>query len=399
MESAGLGPEDTASAPIPALAGPDEALRPHYAAAAAALPPGTRWFDVHTHTGQDDPDGMHASAEEIVAALDMAGHDRALIFPFQEPGGYPPANDRVLAEAEASGGRLVALARLDPKEDPIPEARRCLLAGARGFKLHPRAEGFTMSHPRVDEILALADEHRVPVIIHAGRGIPALGEDTATLARRYPNARVILAHAGISDLAWIWRDAGELPNLFFDTAWWSIADLLALFALVPPGQILYGSDLPYGTGLFNGLLALRAGLAVGHSPETMAEVVGGQVARLVEGDDPKDLGPALGRHELRRGLAAERALAQLYSAVGRGFGGSDPSEPLALARLACEVPPDDPEAPLLRAVRGLIGHAEDALEEGWVVTPVPLSPQVRAVMVPILAAAVLAGTSEVPVAG
>ena len=35
-----------------------------------------------------------------------------------EPDGYPQANDRVLAESEASDGRLVAFCRLDPARDP-----------------------------------------------------------------------------------------------------------------------------------------------------------------------------------------------------------------------------------------------------------------------------------------
>ena len=43
-----------------------------------------------------------------------------------------------------------------------------------------------MSHPAVEELVALAGEHRLPVLIHAGRGIPALGRDTAELARRTP---------------------------------------------------------------------------------------------------------------------------------------------------------------------------------------------------------------------
>jgi predicted TIM-barrel fold metal-dependent hydrolase len=78
------------------------------------------------------------------------------------------------------------------------------------------------------------------VIVHAGRGIPALGRDAADLARRYPGMRMILAHAGVCDLAWIWREAAELPNLFFDTAWWNTSDLLTLFTYVPPGQVLFG---------------------------------------------------------------------------------------------------------------------------------------------------------------
>ena len=75
----------------------------------------------------------------------------------------------------------------------------------------------------------------MPVLIHAGRGIPALGRDTVAPAGEFPDARLILAHAAISDLAWLWRVMPEHPNLFIDTAWWNPADLIALFTLAPPG--------------------------------------------------------------------------------------------------------------------------------------------------------------------
>ena len=149
----------------------------------------------------------------------------------------------------ASDGRLVAFCRLDPRADPVAEAERALDRGAVGIKLHPRAENFRLADPDAAGIYAVAHERGLPLIVHAGRGIPALGRDAVDLARQYPDMKLILAHEGICDLAWIWRDAQELPNLFFDTAWWSPADHLSLFAFVPPGQILFGSDAPYGTPL------------------------------------------------------------------------------------------------------------------------------------------------------
>ena len=77
---------------------------------------------------------------------------------------------------------------MSPHDGALPEARRALDAGARGIKLHPRAEQFGMDEPAVAELVALAHERRVPVLIHAGRGIPALGQNTVRLAERYPDA-------------------------------------------------------------------------------------------------------------------------------------------------------------------------------------------------------------------
>ena len=113
----------------------DGPLMPRLAVLAEALP-GWRPFDAHTHTGAGDPDGYRLSAAELVAALEPVG--RAVVFPLAQAEGYRAANDRVLAEAAASGGRLVAFCRVDPRRDRVAEAQRCLDAGARGIKLHPR---------------------------------------------------------------------------------------------------------------------------------------------------------------------------------------------------------------------------------------------------------------------
>ena len=219
---------------------------------------------------------MRQSADELLAVLERA-YARAVVFPMHEPAGYPPANDRVLEAVEASDGRLVAFCRVDPHDNAVAEARRCLDAGARGIKLHPRAEQFTLSAPAVRELVALAHERRVPVLIHAGRGIPALGRDTVALSGEFPDARLILAHAAISDLAWLWRVLPEHPNLLIDTAWWDPADMMALFTLVPPGNIVWASDSPYGLPLTSAVMHLRLAAQAGLDAGALRSIAGGQM--------------------------------------------------------------------------------------------------------------------------
>jgi hypothetical protein len=315
--------------------------------------PGVALLDAHTHIGSNDPDEYRCTREELVESLERID-GRAIVFPMHEPDGYPPANDMVLAEAEASGGRLFPFCRLDPAAEPLAEARRCLDAGARGIKLHPRAEGFNLDHPALQDVFALAGERRLPILCHAGRGIPALGRHSVEVCSRHPGLRLILAHAGISDLSWIWREAADLPNLFFDTAWWSPSDLQALFALVPPGQILMASDAPYGTPAFGATMALRHGLQVGLGPDVLRELMGGQALRLVEGEDPIDLGPPAGIDSLSRDPLLERVYSSLISAIGQMFNGVDPQETLALARLACDVGADAPHADVHESIVSLL---------------------------------------------
>src|SRR5437763_1419296 len=135
------------------------------------------------------------------------------------------------------------------------------------------------------------------VLIHAGRGIPALGLHAVELARDFSNARLILAHAGICDLSWIWRVAADHPNLLFDTAWWMPADLFTLFSLVPPGQILFASDAPYGQTAMSASFMLRCALQVGLSAPQVASIASEQALRIAAGEAPQPQGPAVGERE------------------------------------------------------------------------------------------------------
>ena len=245
-----------------------------------------------------------------------------------------------------------------PARLPARRARRCLAAGARGIKFHPRAEDFNLDHPDAPGRVRPRRGERLPILCHAGRGIPALGRHSIEVCARHPNLRLILAHAGISDLAWIWREAPAHPNLFFDTAWWSPSDIQALFALVPPGQILMASDAPYGTPAFAATMAMRHGLQVGLSPDALRGVLGAQARRLAEREPPLDLGPPPGDASLSRDPLMERVYSFLLSAIGQMFAGVDPKETLALAALACHVREGDPHAPIYEAILALLDARE-----------------------------------------
>jgi predicted TIM-barrel fold metal-dependent hydrolase len=367
----------------------DTGLLPWYERMRAEVPD-AHVFDVHTHIGANDPDGYSCTRAELTEALERVGGS-AFVFPMHEPDGYSAANDMVAAEAAASDGRLFAFCRLDPHDSPLAEARRCLANGARGIKLHPRAEGFNLDHPELQDVFALADEHRLPILCHAGRGIPALGRHSVEVCSRHPGLRLILAHAGISDLAWIWREAPAHRNLFFDTAWWSPSDVQALFALVAPGQILMASDAPYGTPAFAATMAMRHGLQVGLGADAVRGILGGQARRLAEREDPLDLGPAPGIESLSRDPLLERVYSFLLSAIGQMFAGVDPKETLALAALACDVGDSDPRAPLYRAIMALLDARAvyDPTGDG---RPTRFTPGLHLIIV----AAALARTPDVP---
>lgn len=361
-----------------------------HADAAAWVGDGTDWYDVHTHIGHHDPDGLEADPEELVAALDGAGQAGALVFPMHEPDGYRDANDTVLAAVREHGGRLDALGRVSPHDpDALGEARRVLDAGAKGIKLHPRSDGFALHHPGVTPVVEEVASRGGVLLVHAGRGIPELGHDAVELARRLPDLRIVLAHAGISDLGLLAGPARELPNLLFDTSWWQVGDLLTLLTTIPPSRVLYASDMPYGPPRLSVGLFVRCAQAAGLAPDVVREIAGPQARRAVAGEPLLDLGPAPGTGGLGpRVLAFERVVAYATGAAMLCFTRGEPAEAVSLARLACQVPTGGApaEAEVLRACDAYLAVAHERLAAGqdpW------------AAVNPLMLAQLVAGTGQV----
>lgn len=269
-------------------AGFAEAIAPYVAMLDDLRPEGTEIVEAHAHLGLDE-DGRSLDVPTLLGLLDEAGAHRGVVFPLHDPDRHPAyrvPNDRVLAWSAESGDRLVPFARLDPSDGPIAEGERCLAAGAQGLKLHPRAQAFGFDVDGIDDIFRLAVEHTVPVLIHMGRGMPPVADGLVQVCERHPEARLILAHAGIADQGVLASRLAGHPAVHYDTSALSPLDVLELFARVPAERVLYASDPPYGRP-FNGLLmSLRVARHAGCDDAAMRAVAGEAVARLLAREEP-----------------------------------------------------------------------------------------------------------------
>ena len=202
--------------------------------------------------------------------------------PDREPA-FRAANDRTLEAAAQSEGLLIPFVRLDLAEGPIEEeAARCLDRGARGIKLHPRAQRFLLNDERLAPVFELAAERRVPILIHGGRGLPPIADHLRRLVDAYPEAQLIIAHGGIADLAALSECFGGRAGVYFDTSVWSAIDLLDIFSRVAPEQILYASDFPYGQQPGSLMLALRTARLAGLSDDEVRDMLGASATRIAE---------------------------------------------------------------------------------------------------------------------
>jgi uncharacterized protein len=219
---------------------------------------------------------------------------------------FRAANDRTLAFAERSGGRLIPFVRLDLAEDPVEEATRCLDLGARGIKLHPRAQRFLLNDERLAPVFALAAERRVPILIHGGRGLPPIADHLRRLVDRYPAAQLIIAHAGIADLAALAECFAAKAGVFFDTSVWSPIDLLSLYHLVSPEQVVYASDYPYGQQPSSLLIAVRTARLAAFDDEQLRALLAGTANRIADGEPPLEPSPPRGSATFAQPLGLAR---------------------------------------------------------------------------------------------
>jgi predicted TIM-barrel fold metal-dependent hydrolase len=230
--------------------------------------------------------GGSTSAADVVAALDAAGVDRAIVCPAKPPGYHlGPANDAVAEAVAAGGGRLAGLARVDPLlgDDACAELERALdELGLRGLFLHPWQETFPIADPCVDAVVEVARSRNVPVVVAAGYPFLSEALQVGALARRFPGVVFVATNViqlNISGLGQVDAELAlaESPNLHVQTAGVYREDFLeGVVRRFGSGRLLYASAYP----LLDPRLEVRRVQWAAFGEEEQAALLGGNAARV-----------------------------------------------------------------------------------------------------------------------
>ena len=230
---------------------------------------------------------MVGKHEELVSLLDRYGFAGAFMFCLDEHDRDPAftvPNNRTLAHAKSSEGKLLPFVRLDLTTSRSRRpAAVSISAHAGSSSIRARRRSPSGRAPAAD--LALAVERDVPILIHGGRGLPPIAEDLETLVKRNEGVRLIVAHAGIADMAALAGRLGGIPGVFFDTSVWSGLDLLDLYRQVAPEQVMYASDYPYGRQPNSLLVSVRTAKLAGFDDKQLRLMLGGSVRRMIDGEE------------------------------------------------------------------------------------------------------------------
>ena len=241
-----------------------------------------------------DPKARMAPLDDLLAALDRAGIDKAVVagFAFSRPPELAEQN-RYLVESQAhGGGRIAALATLNlAHEGWRSEAEQALAADARGFgELRPHNQGWDPLGAASHALCDLAAAHEVPLLWHVsepvGHAYPGKHGgispvELIQLAQAHPATAMVAAHlgGGLSFYLEMPEVARAIENVYFDTAavslLYSTGSVARLATLAGERRVLFASDYP----LLSPLRQLERVRAVLHGSAAQA-VCGGNADSL-----------------------------------------------------------------------------------------------------------------------
>lgn len=175
-------------------------------------------IDAHGHIGRTAFPIMELSPASIVADMDRVGVRCIIVSHIQclavdAAGG----NREVLQAMRQHPGRILGYAGLwpDSAEQVRQETLRCLEDGFTGVKLH-NSNGFPYTDPAYAPALLLADQRRLPVLLHTWGGDAEFAQ-VKELATKHPQASFILAHSGCLAVEKYIQIAREHANVYLDT--------------------------------------------------------------------------------------------------------------------------------------------------------------------------------------
>ncbi len=161
----------------------------------------------------------------------------------------------------------------------LPEPRR---VGALfdGHVRQPRKPGENIGHWHGNPAADVEDRRLAPL----GRE-PVRAHDVAYVGEVAPRLEVAGRHRDLTGLA---GRLGGRSGVFFDTSVWSPLDLLDLYRLVAPEQILYASDYPYGQQPASLLITTRTARLAGFDEPQMRDLLAGNANRIIAGEPPAE---------------------------------------------------------------------------------------------------------------
>ena len=208
-------------------------------------------IDFHGHVGRWDAYAMIDDQARMLAAMDLVGIDRSVVFNIFHADGRT-GNDETAAFIARCPDRFIGFAYVSPVSPPDAlrtELTRCIdELGFRGIKLYPPSTPWPLHHERWFPIYAFADERALPVLFHTGTEPHALPRYLNEIAPRFPRAFFVAGHSGNVDppRQEAIAAAQAYPNIYLETcsSFRTPGVIEELVERAGADRVLFGSDTP-----------------------------------------------------------------------------------------------------------------------------------------------------------
>ena len=206
-------------------------------------------IDAHAHMGKCNVFDLDVPFEALLGAMDANEVKTSLVQPF--PGCEDPKklHDHIAELSNQYSGRFNGVASINPHlgNECLSELKRCVQElGFVAVKLHTIGHAVMPTSKDALKVCELASELEVPLLIHTGTGVPfALPSLCLPIARRFPDLKVVLCHAGYAFyVAEAIIVANEASNVYLEPSWCTSVQLKGMIQQLGPERIFMGSDLP-----------------------------------------------------------------------------------------------------------------------------------------------------------
>lgn len=226
-----------------------------------------------------------STPQALIATMDRAGIDRAIIFAPRWIGGdfvdptYTRANAAIHDAAKRHPRRLVGFARVNPnyRRDAAGELEKCFAEyGFKGLMLDAEWENFDPVDREIAyPLYEIARAHKAPVLFHTwySPSQPALYWEVAD---DFPDIPIIISHLGgrlIADAGYIGQRA---KNVYLETSD-NMYGVSGPARTIGADRILFGSNTPFSSPEMEMFKVTSCDL----SAKEKDQILGGNAARLL----------------------------------------------------------------------------------------------------------------------
>jgi predicted TIM-barrel fold metal-dependent hydrolase len=246
-----------------ALAHTDSVASPEPGAATAII-------DCHVHLNnyhEETPVSLKQSLAKLEQEMADSGVSYSLVLTSYKVSPHRPSTAEVVEAIEKipSMGVVAGVSYLNYRERDLRELADFLRAGTvKGLKLYPGYEPFYPHDHRMQVVYELAEEFKVPVMIHCGDTYTRTGKlkyahplEVDEVAVDFPNVKFVICHLGNPWLVDCMEVVYKNPNVYADFSGLILGTFTEAFEAYmeeqieevilyagEPRKFLYGSDWP-----------------------------------------------------------------------------------------------------------------------------------------------------------